>query len=129
MCDICDKTVIIDLDGRNIHMCICLLFFMLFCSTKIFLDVNFMRKFWLRGWLNDLQSNTLFSDRPAHHPHLTPLNGGLWCLKTKVQTKDTRKKALRMSSRSGCRNWVISVWQANWILVTCVIIINITNTQ
>lgn len=30
---------------------------------------------------------------------LTPLNGRSQCLKTEVHKKDTRKKALRMSSR------------------------------
>lgn len=35
--------------------------------------------------------------------------GVLQQLKTKTQMKDTRKKALRMSSRQSCRNWVMSV--------------------
>lgn len=109
-CDICGKILTVDIWMVEIHTYLFMSAFMLFYSFKIFLTMWTMRKLWLRGELNALHGNTTNGDRQGRLPcSLTPLNGGLQQLKTKVQMKDTRKKALRMSSRQSCRNWVISV--------------------
>ena len=100
-------------------------FFMLFYSFRHFLKCNLYEKtVFGRPVRQPPRLTPLSSDRwkphlPLPSTSLIPLNGRLQRLKTKPHRKDTRKKALRMSSRQRSRHWAASVLQANWMVETC----------